>query len=59
MTKFKFTANIEFNAEDLDHAFDLLAMHFERLYVGEDEPDEVWFIGEMNIEPIEEEDDSN
>ncbi|HUS74354.1 MAG TPA: hypothetical protein VMY06_14945 [Sedimentisphaerales bacterium] len=58
MKKFKFTADIEFEAENIDVAFDLLEKHFLNLVHDLDDEesgnwDDNWFVGEMNIEPKE------
>jgi len=58
MKKFKFTADIEFEAENIDGAFDLLEKHFLNLVHDlkdeeSDNWDDNWFVGEMNIEPKE------
>jgi len=51
--KFKFTADIIFDAVNLDCACRLLEEHFHNLSNTEQETDNnVWFIGEMKIEPI-------
>jgi len=46
--KFKFKADIEFEAEDLDHAFRQLAKHFIDLCLDE-EYDKLHMLGEFNI----------
>ena len=57
MLKFKFVANIEFEAENIDGAFDLLEKHFHNLaHDLEDEKsgnyDNNWFIGTMDMKPM-------
>lgn len=47
MTQFRFTADVQFEAEDLDQAFALLATHFAALGASVDLP--AWFTGEMNL----------
>jgi len=49
MKTFKFYADIEFTAEDLFEAFDLLRSHFDNLSNDEGEDNEVWFMGEMTL----------
>jgi hypothetical protein len=54
--EFKFTADIEFEAKDIDDAFGLLNKHFQNLVNDTDDEesgnwDDNWFVGEMNIEP--------
>lgn len=50
--KFRFTANVEFEAESLDDAFQKLSEHFELLELGL-EKENWWFTGSMKLEPIE------
>ena len=50
MKKFRFTANVIFDAENIDDACKQLEDHFKALPQGEDIPP--WFIGEMHIEPV-------
>lgn len=48
--KFKFVANIEFDADDIDYAFSELAYHFLNLRDGLDNVFQ--FQGSMDISPV-------
>lgn len=53
MKRFKFTADITFQAEDLDDAFSKLETHFWRLKTADEQVEEDgWFLGTMDIKPI-------
>jgi len=49
MKTFKFQADIEFQAKDIDEAFQLLSDHFEDLLTGW--TDKTWFTGKMELHP--------
>jgi hypothetical protein len=62
MKKFRFTADIKFDAENIDDVFSKLEKHFHDLFIystvdsedncpGEQDP---WYLGNMQIKPIEE-----
>jgi hypothetical protein len=51
MTKFKLDVSIEFEAEDLESAFDKLTGHFNALAMGAHSRFE--FLGNIKIEPKE------
>lgn len=50
--KFRFTADITFDAEDLQEAFAKLAYEYSQLAAGEDSDPIAWFTGDMTIEPV-------
>ena len=49
--KFRAKIDIEFFAENIDDALEVLAKGFKKRAEGEDD---IWFEGEINIMPVEE-----
>lgn len=51
--KFKMKAMLIFNADNIDNAFEKLAKHFGKLAKDEDDENDCWFVGEIDIKQLE------
>jgi len=49
--RFNLKVDIEFDAVDLDDAFEMIRAHFDNLCNGDPDANDVWYMGKIELKP--------